>query len=154
MSVASIPSVVSAVASSPSTAADTSSGKSSSSSSSKSLGSDDFMSLLLVEMQNQDPLDPMDNTEYIAQLAQFTSLNQTQTMSKELGYLRSDMQLASANGMIGKRVTVSDDSGTATGNVTAVSADEKGVYLTIGGKNYAYTSVTKVEAETSANTAE
>jgi len=110
----------------------------------KTLGSEDFMKLLTVQMANQDPMSPMEDTAYIAQMAQFTSLNQTQTMVKEMGYLRSDMQLQSATSMIGRSVTVQTDKGTVTGIPTAVTADTSSVYLTIDGANYTYGSVIKV----------
>ncbi len=48
------------------------------------LGKEDFMTLLLVELQNQDPLNPMDNTEFVAQLAQFSSLEQMVQMNDTL----------------------------------------------------------------------
>lgn len=48
------------------------------------LGKEDFMTLLMVELQNQDPLNPMDNTEFVAQLAQFSSLEQMVQMNETL----------------------------------------------------------------------
>lgn len=61
------------------------------------LGKDAFIQLLVTQMQYQDPLNPMDNTEMIAQLAQFTALEQMMNVAKS-----SDRQLA--NNMIGKYV--------------------------------------------------
>jgi flagellar basal-body rod modification protein FlgD len=48
------------------------------------LGENDFMNLLVTQLQNQDPTQPQDNTAFIAQLAQFSSLEQLQSMNKTL----------------------------------------------------------------------
>ncbi len=64
---------------------------------SNELDKDAFLKLLLVQMQNQDPLDPVDNKDMLAQMAQFTTLEQMQNMSKSFSH-------SQAFGMIGKSI--------------------------------------------------
>ena len=75
------------------------------------LGKDDFLKLLTTQLQNQNPLNPMDGTEFIAQLAQFSSLETLQDISsqiKEMVMSQNSMQAAIATGMIGKKVKTGD----------------------------------------------
>lgn len=51
------------------------------------LGKNDFLNMILVQLQNQDPLNPMDNSEFATQLAQFSTLEQMTNMSEQLGSL-------------------------------------------------------------------
>ncbi|MEK7773025.1 MAG: flagellar hook capping FlgD N-terminal domain-containing protein [Deltaproteobacteria bacterium] len=87
--------------------ASSASSTSSTSSTSDTLGKDDFLTLLVTQLENQDPLEPMDNTEFVAQLAQFSSLegitNLNTTMSGMSGSLTS-MQNYSTASLIGKYV--------------------------------------------------
>ncbi|MDR7865460.1 MAG: flagellar hook capping FlgD N-terminal domain-containing protein [Sporomusaceae bacterium] len=69
-----------------------------------SLGKDEFIKLLVAQMQNQDPLSPMEDTEFIAQMAQFSSLEQSMNMTKT-------MNMMQATGMIGAEVYWTDDKG-------------------------------------------
>jgi len=67
-----------------------------------SLGKDEFMRLLVTQLQNQDPLEPMDSHEFIAQLAQFSSLEQLQNINDKLDDLTA--QLSGAANLIGHEV--------------------------------------------------
>lgn len=99
----------------------------------KTLGQDDFLKLLITQFTNQDPLSPMKDTEYVAQMAQFTSLEQAKTMTSTMSQLRSDQHVMQANGMIGRTVELQPDSSTGistTGVVTGVSM-EKGEPLIV-----------------------
>lgn len=58
---------------------------------SSSLGKDDFLTLLVTQMQYQDPLEPADNTEYVAQLAQFSQLENTTNMATSMDELSENM---------------------------------------------------------------
>jgi flagellar basal-body rod modification protein FlgD len=71
------------------------------------LGKDDFLKLLTTQLQNQDPLNPLDATAFTAQLAQFSSLESLQDIDsqmKEMVAGQNSMQAAIATGMIGKKV--------------------------------------------------
>jgi flagellar basal-body rod modification protein FlgD len=81
-----------------------------------SLGKDDFLSLLITQMQNQDPLDPMKGTEFASQLAQFSSLEQLTNINTNLGQslaaqgtLSSSISNALAATFIGKDVRATAD---------------------------------------------
>ncbi|HLP25353.1 MAG TPA: flagellar hook capping FlgD N-terminal domain-containing protein [Acidobacteriota bacterium] len=112
----------------------------------KVLGSDDFMKLLATQFQNQDPMKPMEDTAFIAQMAQFSALEQNKTMASQITALRADQQLLMANSYLGRTVTVEDADGkSVTGVVTALEDTEDGVMLTIGEKAYSLYSVRRIE---------
>ena len=72
-----------------------------------SLGKDAFLQILITQLQNQDPTSPMDDREFIAQMAQFSSLEQMQNMTKAMENLlvsQQETQLMSYTSFIGKEV--------------------------------------------------
>jgi flagellar basal-body rod modification protein FlgD len=74
---------------------------------SAALGKDDFLTLLLTQLQNQDPLNPADSTEYTAQLAQFSSLEQLGNINDNLEYMhlfQASINNAQAVSFIGKEI--------------------------------------------------
>lgn len=113
----------------------------------KALGQEDFLKLLATQFQQQDPMKPMDDTAFIAQMAQFSSLEQTSTMVADLTQMRADQSLLTGSSYIGRNVTVDDGSGNSvSGLVTSLNNDPtNGVTLTIAGKSYPLTSVRRVE---------
>jgi flagellar basal-body rod modification protein FlgD len=66
------------------------------------LGKDAFLTLLVTQLRNQNPLEPLSNTEYIAQMAQFTSVEQLMNLANEMSALRNNLGIASS--LIGKVV--------------------------------------------------
>ena len=68
------------------------------------LGKDDFLKLLVAQLQHQDPLKPMDDKEFVAQMAQFSTLEQMQNMSTAL-------VTTQATSLIGKTVSWEDENG-------------------------------------------
>ena len=115
------------------------------------LGQDAFLKLLICQMQNQDPLNPMDNTEYVSQLAQFTSLEQMQEMNSTMEDMNTTYNNTQATGMIGKTVkyTSSDDSSVKTGIVSGVTFDDGEAKLKIGSDTVSLDEVTQVYTDTS-----
>ncbi|MGD8911371.1 MAG: flagellar hook capping FlgD N-terminal domain-containing protein [Candidatus Thiodiazotropha sp.] len=85
------------------------------------LGQEDFLKILLTQLTYQDPLKPLDNQEFIAQFAQFSSLDQTRQSNENLEALLS-MQMADQGiGLLGKTVEVSTNTGSVVGDVIAVA---------------------------------
>ena len=115
----------------------------------KTLGVDDFMKLLATQFKSQDPMKPMDDTAFIAQTAQFSSLQQTQTLVQQITQLSAAQSLATANSYLGKLVTVDLGHGqTAVGNVTAVDASGGTPKLIVNGQAVSLSAVLYVQPGT------
>jgi len=94
------------------------------------LSKDDFFKLFLEQLKNQDPTQPMDDKEFLAQLAQFTMIDTLQQVQKSLG----GTQLAQASALIGDQVIGMDTSGLpATGTVDRIVQDSTGIMLVLEG---------------------
>lgn len=91
---------------------------------SQELGKDDFLKLLLTQLSNQDPTRPMENTEFIAQMAQFSSLEQMTNMSTEFAKLANVLNSNEAVSLLGKNVTISTGDTSVNGVVEAVTRGE------------------------------
>jgi len=100
------------------------------------LGSDDFMKLLTTQLTSQDPMNPMKDTEFISQMANFTSLEQMRTLSKSFETFTSDQKLASAPSYLGRQVTITDATGDVTGIVEAIKLKDGKPAIVINGKTY------------------
>jgi len=87
--------------------------------SANSLDYNAFLQLLLAQMKNQDPTEPMDSTAYMGQLASFSNVEQGMKMNAKLDTLMSAFYLNQADGVIGRTVTTAD--GTVSGKVVSVS---------------------------------
>lgn len=85
------------------------------------LGKDDFLKILITQMSNQDPTSPLENTEFIAQMAQFSSLEQMTNMSQNFERLSSMIHTTEAASMLGRTVEFDLGDTTSSGVVEAVS---------------------------------
>ena len=109
-----------------------------------------FLKLLVAQMKYQDPMEPTDNTEYVSQLAQFSSLEAMNNVSQSVDLQR-------ATGLIGKVVTASKtDSVTGvatekTGTVDFVTQSGSKTYITIDGDQYELDEISKIWDDTYAD---
>ena len=106
------------------------------------LDKDDFLLLLVTQMQYQDPLDPSDNTEYVSQLAQFSELEQMQN-------LNSTTLNTSAYGLVGKQVRIVEQSTAGEmkeieGRVDYVTIQNNKAYVVVNGERYSYEDIEEV----------
>jgi flagellar basal-body rod modification protein FlgD len=97
------------------------------------LGKDDFLKLLVAQLQHQDPMQPTDNAEYMGQLAQFSTLEQITNVGEEMKRMRASSQVDQAVAMIGKSVGyLTPDGKLAQGAVDAVEIVDGEIHLKVG----------------------
>lgn len=110
---------------------------------SKGLGKDAFLTLLVTQLKNQDPMNPMDNTQFVAQMAQFSSLEQMQNMNTNLQSFTNGQSIYGAASMVGKTVKAVDlDTGDPiSGKVDRVLIQSGKLILGIGDKEIPIDSV-------------
>ncbi|NSY16241.1 flagellar hook assembly protein FlgD [Neorhizobium sp. AL 9.2.2] len=106
----------------------TSSSKASSAAASASLDYDAFLQLLIAQMQNQDPTDPLDASEQISQLATFSQVEQSIQTNTNLESLIAQSSLSNASSYIGKTITSSD--GKTSGVVESIEVTSDGLVAT------------------------
>ncbi len=106
---------------------------SASTTSNDTLGKDAFLNLLVAEMKYQDPLDPMQNEDFIAELAQFNSLEQMMQLNDSFEQMLIMQNLTQANTFIGQEVSWFDSEGNAqSGVVDAVEVISSEPMLIVG----------------------
>lgn len=88
---------------------------------SNELGKDDFLKLLITQLQNQDPTNPMEDTEFISQMAQFSSLEQMTNMSTSFAKLAAVLNSQEATSIVGRNVELSIGDTTTKGIVEAAT---------------------------------
>ena len=85
-----------------------------------------FLQLLIAEMKNQDPTNPMDSSQYMSQFASFSQVEQAMQTNTKLDALLSSQALSQADGLIGKTVSFTDATADLTGKVASVSINSDG----------------------------
>lgn len=95
------------------------------------VGVEDFLRILLTQLNFQDPLKPIDNQEFIAQLAQFTNLEQTRQLSDKIDSLLTIQAANQSVGLIGKTVEIAGTNATSVGTVTTIDFRQGEPLLTV-----------------------
>jgi flagellar basal-body rod modification protein FlgD len=113
---------------------------------SQTLGKDDFLKLLLTQLQHQDPSAPLEDKEFIAQMAQFSSLEQMTSMAGDFAKLTAMLAGSEASGSLGKNVELVLGENVVQGPVSAISRGAEPQVL-VEGVYYPWASVTKVFVE-------
>jgi len=97
------------------------------------LNMDDFFKLLTVQLTSQDPLKPMEDTEFIAQMTSFSSLSEMENIAADMKGLREVQSSYNVQLLLGKEVTATDVNGLEIkGTVTRVAIEDGGMIPYIG----------------------
>ncbi|WP_376769344.1 flagellar hook capping FlgD N-terminal domain-containing protein [Paenibacillus germinis] len=112
------------------------------------LGKDDFLKILITQLQNQDPTQPLQDKEFIAQMAQFTSVEQLTNMAGEMKLMRQSLGFVS--GLIGKSITWTDiDSSGASveksGVIDSITFKDGNQYANVKGEEISLDKLKKIE---------
>ena len=102
------------------------------------LGQDEFIKILVTQLRSQDPLNPMKDTEFVGQMAQFNALESTKAMQTEIQSLR-------ANSLIGYTVEVQGEEDNVVGEVTSVDFIQGELKLIIDNQPYSMSDVIRVQ---------
>ncbi len=114
-------------------------------SSGASLQMDDFLQLLTSQITNQDPLEPMKDTEFISQMANIASLEQMEQFSKGFSKFADSHHAMLAQGYLGREVTIIQDDMEISGLVESINSSEDGTSeVVVNGQAYSPSSITKV----------
>ena len=112
----------------------------------QNLGRDDFLKILITQLSYQDPSAPMQDKEFIAQMAQFSTLEQMTGMAKDFNKLTSMISGSEASSSLGKNVEITEGERVSQGVVQAVTRGDNPQVL-VNGTFYNWDLVSKVFAE-------
>lgn len=112
------------------------------------LGKDDFLRLLITQLKHQDPLNPVNNQEFIAQMAQFSSLEQMQNLNESFETMALVDMSSSALNFLGREVQATDPSmengEMITGTVSSIKLKDGEAMLVINGNEVPLTAVQNI----------
>ena len=113
---------------------------------------DDFLQLLTAQIANQDPLEPMKDTEFISQMANIASLEQMQQFSKGFENFADSHKDMVSQAYLGRKVNIEDEGKSITGIVDAVNKAVDGVVtVQVNGKDYSPENISRVSLSGASN---
>jgi flagellar basal-body rod modification protein FlgD len=113
------------------------------STSSQFVSQNTFLTLLITQLQNQDPMNPQDSSQFVAQLAQFSSLEQMANLNTSMNQVLDN----SVTGLIGQTVTIADPttaSGYVSGQVSGIVYYANGPAVQVNGTNYPLSAIQNI----------
>jgi flagellar basal-body rod modification protein FlgD len=121
---------------------------------SQTLSEQDFLNLLVTQMTQQDPLNPMTNQDMLSQMVQFSTLQGNTSMQSTLAGLQSSQSLLDANSLIGRQVDLLVDpkGGTAQGVVSGVDISSGAAQIVVNGQSYSLGQVLSVTTPATTST--
>jgi flagellar basal-body rod modification protein FlgD len=113
-----------------------------------SLDTSSFIKLLVSELQNQDPMSPMDNSKILDEVSQIKAISSNDKLSKMLEAVQLQQNVGTANNLLGKVISgLTDDSKNITGAVDKVSIAGSDIKLHIGDQTVSISNVSEIQPE-------
>ncbi len=116
---------------------------------SSTLDKDAFLRLLVEQLKNQDPLNPQDSSEFIAQMSQFSIIEQLTNLNDNMSELVLSQKVMEATGLLGRQVNIAVDDETVSGAVEKVTFSESGIIVYVNGAGYDLENVTEIAEDDS-----
>ncbi len=110
------------------------------------MGREEFMLLLMAQLRNQNPLEPLQDKDLIGQVTQLNALEELQAIKATLQTMAGARGITDAAALIGKTIQAETDEGSISGQVTGVSLRGEQVVLWLGSRQVPLSSVIKVES--------
>ena len=110
------------------------------------MGSDAFLQLLVAQLKYQDPTNPADSTQFLAQTAQFQMVEKLEQLTKMTTEMNRIQNTVEANGLIGRQVTFNLNGAEKTGVVSSAHLTVDGATVRVGDQDVALDAVTQISA--------
>lgn len=110
---------------------------------STTLGRDDFLQILITQLQNQDPTKPMEDKEFISQMAQFSALEQMTNVSQGFQQMNALLSSNQALSVLGRTVELQVGQQTVTGTVSSVTSGAM-PQITVNDQQFDYATIRRV----------